>query len=101
MKKVNLALCSSMLAFSTLILLLLSCTKDSLKPSAVVTTSASEIKGSKQSELAYLSTVSVSPGIYKVYKFIEKGKDETAQFKGYTFKFQSDGVLIATTSSGQ
>jgi len=31
----------------------------------------------------------------------DTGDDETAQFNGYTFQFQKDGDLIATTANGE
>lgn len=42
----------------------------------------------------------VSPGIYQIARFIDTGDDETAQFNGYTFDFQSDNDLIATDAAG-
>ena len=39
-------------------------------------------------------------GLYRVAKFIDTGDDETSQFNGYTFEFQADGDLIATTNTG-
>ena len=40
------------------------------------------------------------PGVYMISKFIDSGDDETAQFNGYTFEFQADHDLIATTGAG-
>lgn len=40
------------------------------------------------------------PGVYTIFKFIDTGDDETAQFNGYTFEFKADGSLIATTNTG-
>ncbi len=34
-------------------------------------------------------------GLWKVTKFTDDGKDETADFTNYTFDFQTDGKLIA------
>ncbi len=34
-------------------------------------------------------------GVWKITKFTDDGKDETADFKNYTFDFQTDGKLIA------
>ena len=42
-----------------------------------------------------------SPGTYTIFKFIDTGDDETAQFNGYKFQFQANGALIVTTGSGQ
>ncbi len=42
-----------------------------------------------------------SPGTYMIARFIDTGDDETSQFNGYTFEFKSNGVLIATTNTGQ
>jgi|SRR5678815_5296916 hypothetical protein len=43
----------------------------------------------------------VSPGLYRIAKFIDTGDDETAQFNGYKFRFKDNGDLIATTNTGQ
>jgi len=43
----------------------------------------------------------VSPGLYRIIKFIDTGDDETAQFNGYKFRFKANGDLIATTNTGQ
>ena len=43
----------------------------------------------------------VSPGLYRIAKFIDTGDDETAQFNGYKFRFKANGDLIATTNTGQ
>ena len=40
------------------------------------------------------------PGTYTITKFIDTGDDETAQFNGYTFKFKTNGNLIATAPNG-
>ena len=42
----------------------------------------------------------VTPGVYRILRFIDTGDDETAQFNGYTFDFQADGDLVATTNTG-
>jgi hypothetical protein len=34
-------------------------------------------------------------GVWKISKFMDDGKDETADFTNYTFDFQADGKLIA------
>ncbi len=39
-------------------------------------------------------------GLYRVAKFTDTGDDETSQFNGYTFDFQADGDLVATTNTG-
>lgn len=46
-----------------------------------------------------LITEQVSPGLYKIERFTDTGDDETAQFNGYTFDFQADGTLVATTNT--
>ena len=43
----------------------------------------------------------LSPGIYKITRFVDDGEIETAEFNGYTFNFQADGDLIARTNQGQ
>ncbi len=42
-----------------------------------------------------------NPGTYVVGKFIDNGEDQTSQFGQYTFQFQADVTLIATTDTGE
>jgi hypothetical protein len=46
------------------------------------------------------STVKLSPGIYKITKFLDEGKNETTMFMGYRFNFEAHGTLIARTNEG-
>lgn len=48
-----------------------------------------------------MALTDVSPGLYRVARFIDTGGDETAQFNGYTFDFQEDNDLVATDASGK
>jgi hypothetical protein len=43
----------------------------------------------------------LSPGIYKITRFIDDENNETGEFKGYRFNFQADGDLIARTNEGE
>lgn len=70
-----------------------SCSKDN----SVVPASADE----QVSTLVDVAMKQVSPGIYKIQKFIDTGGNETAQFNGYTFNFMANGVLKVTTGNGQ
>lgn len=38
-------------------------------------------------------------GTWQIVKFIDSGKDETNHFTGYSFSFQSSGVVVATNGS--
>lgn len=49
---------------------------------------------------ALQSVEDVTPGDYRIARFIDTGDDETGQFNGYTFRFRADGVLIARTNTG-
>src|SRR5205085_3426657 len=40
------------------------------------------------------------PGTYTITKFIDTGDDQTSQFNGYTFKFKTNGDLVATAPNG-
>jgi hypothetical protein len=43
---------------------------------------------------------SVEPsGVFKVANYIDSGKDETADFNGYTFDFQAGGKFVAKFST--
>ncbi len=70
-----------------------SCSKDT----SVVPATADE----QVSSVDDIALKQVSPGTYKIQKFIDTGDDETAQFNGYTFKFMANGQLIVTTGTGQ
>jgi hypothetical protein len=55
----------------------------------------------KEDHISPSNTSSViSNGEWKVASFKDDGKDETAHFSGYTFKFESNGAVIAVKSSG-
>jgi hypothetical protein len=70
-----------------------SCSKDNSVVPATADTQVSAVDD--------IAMKQVSPGIYKISKFIDTGGNETAQFNGYTFNFMANGVLKVTTGSGQ
>jgi hypothetical protein len=39
-------------------------------------------------------------GVWKVVHYIDSGKDETSNFTGYSFDFQTGGTLVAKLPSG-
>jgi hypothetical protein len=48
-----------------------------------------------------ITAAETSPsGSWKVTRFWDKDKDETSKFSSHSFEFQSDGTLVANTSSG-
>jgi len=57
------------------------------------------VQSSSMDELT--TNTALSPGIYKITRFIDDGKNETGEFKGYRFNFQADGDLIARTNEGE
>ncbi len=52
-------------------------------------------------EAASQNTLSevIAQGTWKVYSFMDEGHDETYEFNGYTFVFNSNGTTIATKNS--
>ena len=46
------------------------------------------------------SSSTVTPGSWRVSYYYDKIKDETSDYVGYTFNFQSDGTLSINHSSG-
>ncbi len=68
-----------------------SCSKDNSVVPATADTQVSAVDD--------IAMKQVSPGIYKISKFIDTGGNETAQFNGYTFNFMANGVLKVTTGS--
>ena len=46
-------------------------------------------------------TEAVTNGTWRVSHFSERGNDETSDFTGYSFSFQSDGKIIATKNGAQ
>lgn len=66
-------------------LLLVSCSNDD--DDDTVTDTASQIE------------VNVQKGTWKISKFIDSGKDETAQFSSYNFTFHSSGMLSASNGT--
>jgi len=91
----HLFLKSKLLSVLTITCLFWACTKSPLDaPSGTQPTSAD------QSVSNAMSSVKVSPGIYKITRFLEEGKNETAEFNGYRFNFRADGTLIARTNKG-
>jgi hypothetical protein len=81
---------------ATIICSVWSCSKDAAKPTTTTEqdlTSTALLHGEIASDI-------VTPGVYRIFRFIDTGDDETAQFNGYTFQFQADGDLVATTNTG-
>lgn len=81
---------------ATIICSAFSCSKDAAKPTTTTEqdlTSTALLPGEIASDI-------VTPGVYRILRFIDTGDDETAQFNGYTFQFQADGDLVATTNTG-
>ncbi|MBA3647019.1 MAG: hypothetical protein H0W62_00465 [Chitinophagales bacterium] len=77
------------------ILFLGSCTKENQ-----VTPADQAISADDQLRAGELLVGTVSPGLYKITKFVDSGDDKTGTFSGYTFDFQADGDLIATDGNG-
>ena len=96
MKK-NLSKFSNLIAAVAIIGLSWSCTKESPmnSGSSQQTTQTETTLQSNE-----VSSATVNPGLYGVLKFVDSGDEHTAEFNGYTFRFRSDGVLIATTNTG-
>lgn len=80
--KLNLLIAGAALVIS-------SCTKEEMPVSAIEADTVNEVLLRQP-----------SPGTYTIQRFIDTGDDETSQFTGYTFEFQADGDLIATTAAG-
>lgn len=57
--------------------------------------SCNKDKNSVQNEVE----TSVSSGTWRITKFIDSGSDETSNFTGYTFSFNSSDVLSATNGT--
>ena len=85
---------SKLLPAMVIILLLWSCTKSELATPPTPVQSASD-------ESASSTAAMLSPGLYRITRFVDDGRNETAEFKGYTFNFQADGDLIARTNEGE
>lgn len=86
-----------LIALSVLMLATVACTKQDLQTPATqdaVSTDDETLRPGESIE------ADVSPGVYKIQRFTDTGDDETAQFNGYTFDFQADGTLVATTNTG-
>ena len=78
-----------LLSVLTITCLLFACNKSEvISPATVHSESTDELT----------TNATLSPGIYKITKFIDDGVKETAEFKGYRFNFQADGDLIARTN---
>lgn len=57
-----------------------------------------EDSNSTQNEIDQISD-ELTSGQWVVAKFIDSGKDETSDFSGYLFTFESSGSLVATKGS--
>ncbi len=88
-----------LIAVSAIIINLWSCSKQEAKPSLNINYTEEQLLS--ESLLPGETVVAtVTPGLYRISKFIDTGDDETAQFNGYTFRFRSNGALVATTNTG-
>jgi len=63
-------------------------------------TSEDALTSGEALEAGEMVVAQVVPGTYTVTKFIDSGDPKTRQFRGYTFEFQANGTLIATTNTG-
>jgi hypothetical protein len=81
-----------LIALSAIILMLSSCSKEKVSAPAPQPSSLTSDDALQAGEI--ISAV-VTPGTYRVLRFIDSGDDQTAEFNGYTFQFQADGDLIA------
>jgi hypothetical protein len=88
-----------LIAVFAIIVNLWSCSKDEVKPAGTVSYSEQQLL-SESVLPGEITAATVSPGVYRIAKFIDTGDDETAQFNGYTFRFRANGRLIATTRNG-
>src|SRR4051794_23496493 len=87
------------IAVVILIANLWSCSKEEVKPANSVNYSEQQLAG--ESILpGEMTAATVSPGIYRIAKFIDTGDDETSQFNNYKFRFRANGQLVATTNTG-
>jgi len=78
-----------------IICMLWACTKSPLdKPSGAAQSA------SVDQATADTPAVKVSPGIYKITRYLDEGKNETSAFTGYRFNFRAGGTLIARTNEG-
>ena len=90
-----------LIAVAAIIINLSSCLKENVKPSANVDAYTEEQLISESLLPGETAVAAVSPGLYRIAKFIDTGDDETAQFNGYRFRFRSNGTLVATTNTGK
>ena len=77
-----------------------SCSKEEAKPASSVNYSDQQLL-SETVLPGEMTAATVSPGVYRIAKFIDTGDDETAQFNGYKFRFRANGQLVATTNTGK
>ena len=59
----------------------------------------SSINGSSNASVQSQVQTHVQSGGWRISKFIDSGTDETSNFNGFSFSFQSNGVLNATNGS--
>jgi len=87
-----------LIALPAIILMLSSCTKEKVSQPVSQQSSLTSDDALQSGEVV---TEAVTAGTYVVLRFIDSGDDQTAKFNGYTFQFQADHDLIATTRSGK
>ena len=89
------------IAVGAIVINLSSCLKENVKPSSNVNAYTEEQLLSESLLPGETAVAAVSPGLYRIAKFIDTGDDETAQFNGYKFRFRANGALVATTANGR
>lgn len=90
-----------LIAVAAIVINLSSCLKENAKPSPNVNAYTEEQLVSEGLLPGETVVAAVSPGLYRIAKFIDTGDDETAQFNGYKFRFKANGALVATTNNGK
>ena len=80
-------------AFLTISCILWSCTKEKVSTPASQQSSVTSDEALQPGENIVETIV---PGTYHITRDIDDGVDETADYAGYTFKFNADGTLIAS-----
>ena len=91
MKK-NLLTSLYLVAFTAIIGMSWSCTKENASAPAPQTNNLTE----DVLQAGEISSAVVVPGIYSILKFVDTGDDITSDYTGYTFEFRADGTLLAT-----
>ena len=75
-----------------------SCTKEKTSAPAAASQQSS-LSSDDALQAGETLSPTVLPGTYVITNFIDSSVDNTAEFTGYTFDFQADGTLVATTNT--